>query len=270
MAKMITQKKRKGILLAGGVGTRLFPTTRIISKHFLPVYDKPMIFYPLTVLMLAGVKEILLIANKRDLSGFKALLGDGQQWGIEISYIVQDKPEGIAQAYSLAEPFLQGHPSVLILGDNIFYGHALQDTLEKIIGLNSPASVIGYHVSDPRPYGVAQFDENDRIKKIIEKPEVPPSNYAITGLYLLDETASHRASNLQKSERGELEITSLLQSYLDEDSLSFEGLGRGYAWFDMGTFDALLEASNFVRTLSLRQGLKLGDPTEVSKHLGLI
>ena len=263
------QKYHKGILLAGGLGSRLFPTTRVISKHLLPVYNKPMIFYPLTVLMLSGIKEILVITKQPDLLGYKSILGNGSQWGLEINYVVQEAPDE-SQAYLLAEPFLQGHPSVLVLGDNIFYGHGLQEKLQDIVASSSPATVIGYHVADPRPYGVAKFDKNGSIETIVEKPKKPPSNYAITGLYFLDETAPKRALDLKKSERGELEITSLLQSYLKDGSLSFEGLGRGYAWFDMGTYDALLEASNFVRTLSSRQGLQLGDPLEVAYHLGFV
>lgn len=261
---------RKGIILAGGSGTRLYPLTTGVSKQLLPVYDKPMIYYPLTVLMLAGVREILIITTPEDQSQFQRVLGDGNQWGIHISYEIQVNPDGLAQAFILAERFLNGSPSILILGDNIFFGHALMNILESANRKHSGATVFGYHVNDPERYGVVGFDEKGEVKSIIEKPTSPESNYAVTGLYFVDETAPERAKKITPSARGELEITSLLQTYLDENSLAVEKMGRGFAWLDTGTHNSLIDAGNFVKTLTERQGLQVGSPDEVAFRLGLI
>ena len=261
---------RKGIILAGGSGTRLYPLTTGVSKQLLPVYDKPMIYYPLTVLMLAGVREILIITTPEDQSQFQRVLGDGNQWGIHISYEIQVNPDGLAQAFILAERFLNGSPSILILGDNIFFGHALMNTLEAANRKHSGATVFGYHVNDPERNGVVGFDEKGEVKSIIEKPTSPESNYAVTGLYFVDETAPERAKKITPSARGELEITSLLQTYLDENSLAVEKMGRGFAWLDTGTHNSLIDAGNFVKTLTERQGLQVGSPDEVAFRLGLI
>lgn len=262
--------KRKGIILAGGSGTRLYPLTIGVSKQLLPVYDKPMIYYPLTVLMLAGIREILIISTPDDISQYKRVLGDGRQWGIELSYTVQSSPDGLAQAFILAEDFLDGAPSALILGDNIFFGHGLPGILGSADAKQIGASVFCYHVTDPERYGVVAFDNFGKVRSIIEKPEVPPSNYAVTGLYFVDGTAPERAKQIKPSARGELEITSLLESYLNECNLHVEKMGRGYAWLDTGTHASLLDASNFVRTLTERQGLQLGSPDEVAYQLKLI
>ena len=235
--------ERKGIILAGGSGTRLYPLTLTISKQLLPIYDKPMIYYPLTVLMLSGIKNILLITTKQDQSQFKRLLGDGSQWGINLTYKVQPSPDGLAQAYILAEDFLQGHPSAMILGDNIFFGQGLQNIFETASQRREGATVFGYHVADPERYGVVSFNEEGIVNDIIEKPDLPPSNYAVTGLYFLDGTAPERAKMITPSNRGELEITSLLQSYLSEGLLSVQKLDRGNAWLDTGTHASLLDAS---------------------------
>ena len=261
---------RKGIILAGGSGTRLYPLTMAISKQLLPVYDKPMIYYPLTVLMLAGIDDILIITTPHDKHLFERLLGDGRQWGISLTYKVQPEPEGLAQAYILAEDFLRGKPSAMVLGDNIFFGHGLPDMLASADANKTGATIFGYHVADPERYGVVAFGQDGSVSEIIEKPEVAPSNYAVTGLYFLDGSASERAKSIQPSERGELEITSLLQSYLDEELLSVQKLGRGYAWLDTGTHASLLDASNFVRTLTERQGLQVGSPDEIAFKLGWI
>ena len=263
-------KKRKGIILAGGSGTRLYPLTIGVSKQLLPVYDKPMIYYPLTVLMLAGIREILIITTPQDHEQFKRVLGDGQQWGINLSYTIQPSPDGLAQAFILAEDFLDGAPSALILGDNIFFGHGLPELLSSANSRMEGATVFGYHVKDPERYGVVGFDEMGKVNSVTEKPINPASNYAVTGLYFLDDTAPERAKKVIPSSRGELEITSLLESYLDHDCLTVEKMGRGYAWLDTGTHASLLDAGNFVKTLTERQGLQVGSPDEVALHLGLI
>ena len=256
--------QRKGIILAGGSGTRLYPLTIAVSKQLLPVYDKPMVYYPLTVLMLAGIKDILVITTPQDQGQFQRLLGDGSQWGIHLEYKVQPSPDGLAQAFILAEEFLDGSPSAMVLGDNIFFGHGLPDILTAADEQTSGATVFGYHVSDPERYGVVAFDDTGKVQSIIEKPDVAPSNYAVTGLYFLDGSAPERARKVIPSERGELEITSLLESYLSEDELRVEKMGRGYAWLDTGTHASLLDASSFVRTLTERQGLQVGSPDEIA------
>lgn len=263
-------ENRKGIILAGGSGTRLYPLTIGVSKQLLPVYDKPMIYYPLTVLMLAGLKEILIITTPYDQQQYKRVLGDGSQWGIELSFKSQPSPDGLAQAYILAEEFLNGAPSALILGDNIFFGHGLLEILTSANSKQTGATVFGYHVKDPERYGVVGFDDEGNVNSITEKPKEPVSNYAVTGLYFLDAMAPQRAKQVKPSKRGELEITTLLESYLHEGSLTVETMGRGFAWLDTGTHSALLEASNFVRTLTERQGLQVGSPDELAFQLGWI
>ena len=260
-------KKRKGIILAGGSGTRLYPLTMGVSKQLLPVYDKPMIYYPLTTLMLAGIRKILIITTPDDLLQYERVLGDGSQWGIELNYKVQPSPDGLAQAFIIAEEFLNGAPSALILGDNIFFGHGLPEVLASANEKQSGATVFGYHVNDPERYGVVKIDENGTVKSIIEKPKIPQSNYAVTGLYFLDGSATEWAKRIKPSLRGELEITSLLEVYLNEGSLRVEKMGRGYAWLDTGTHASLLDASNFVRTLTERQGLQVGSPDEIAYQL---
>lgn len=255
---------RKGIILAGGSGTRLYPITIGVSKHLLPIYDKPMIYYPLTVLMLAGIRDIAMITTPEDQAQFQRLLGDGSQWGISLTFIVQPSPDGLAQAYLLAEDFLDGAPSAMVLGDNIFFGHGLPEALKSADTNTAGGVVFGYHVSDPERYGVVDFGADGRVRSIVEKPEIPPSNYAVTGLYFLDGTASARAAKVKPSERGELEITSLLESYLADGELVVRQMGRGYAWLDTGTHTSLLDAGNFVRTLNNRQGLQTGSPDEVA------
>ena len=242
--------KRKGIILAGGSGTRLYPITMGLSKQLIPVYDKPMIYYPLSVLILAGVTEIAIITTPEDQDQFRRLLGDGSQWGLRFEYIVQPSPDGLAQAYLLAEGFLAGAPSVLVLGDNIFFGHGLPEQLQAADAQAQGGTVFGYRVSDPERYGVVGFDAQGRVQQIVEKPQVPPSNYAVTGLYFLDGRAPELAKQVQPSARGELEIADLLSLYLAEGSLTVETMGRGYAWLDTGTHASLLDASNFVRTLT--------------------
>ena len=259
--------KRKGIILAGGNGTRLYPLTVGVSKQLLPVYDKPMIYYPLTVMMLAGIKEILIISGPDDLSQYKRVLEDGSQWGIKLSYKCQPNPDGLAQAFILAENFLNGAPSALILGDNIFFGQGLPKTLAAANVKSTGATVFGYHVNNPERYGVVGFDTTGKVNSITEKPKHPASNYAVTGLYFVDSTAPERAKKIKPSARGELEITSLLKSYLIEDSLTVEKLGRGFAWLDTGTHGSLLDAGNFVRTLIERQGLQVGSPDEVAYNM---
>ena len=256
--------ERKGIILAGGSGTRLYPLTIAVSKQLLPIYDKPMVYYPLTVLMLTGIRDILIITTPEDQAQFQRLLGDGSQWGINLHYKIQPNPEGLAQAFILADDFLAGAPSAMILGDNIFFGHGLPEVLAAADAQTSGATVFGYHVSDPERYGVVDFDVDGTVRAIFEKPEVPPSNYAVTGLYFVDETAPERAKSVKPSARGELEITALLEAYLRDDNLRVEKMGRGYAWLDTGTHASLLDASNFVRTLTERQGLQVGSPDEVA------
>ena len=259
--------QRKGIILAGGSGTRLYPLTMAVSKQLLPIYDKPMIYYPLTVLMLAGIREILIITTPHDQEQYQRLLGDGSQWGIHLEYKIQPSPDGLAQAFILADDFLDGAPSAMVLGDNIFFGHGLPEALAAADARTNGATVFGYHVTDPERYGVVAFDENGTVQSIIEKPEVPPSNYAVTGLYFVDGSAPERAKQVQPSARGELEITSLLETYLADGTLRVEKMGRGYAWLDTGTHASLLDASNFVRTLTERQGLQVGSPDEVAYQL---
>ena len=261
---------RKGIILAGGSGTRLYPITMGVSKQLLPIYDKPMIYYPLSVLLLAGIREICIITTPQDQEQFQRTLGDGSQWGVSLTYVVQPSPDGLAQAYILAEEFLDGAPSALVLGDNIFFGHGLPSLLAAADEQASGGTVFGYHVADPERYGVVDFDDQGTAREIIEKPEVPPSNYAVTGLYFLDGTAPARARQVQPSPRGELEITDLLQMYLDEGSLRVETMGRGYAWLDTGTHGSLLDAGNFVRTLTKRQGLQTGCLEEIAYEQGWI
>jgi len=261
---------RKGIILAGGSGTRLYPITMGLSKQLLPIYDKPMIYYPLSVLMLTGIREIAIITTPQDQDQFKRTLGDGSQWGVTLSYIVQPKPEGLAQAYILAEDFLAGATSAMVLGDNIFFGHGLPELLAQADAQGQGGTVFGYHVADPERYGVVAFDGDGQVREIIEKPAVPPSNYAVTGLYFLDGSAPERARNVMPSERGELEITTLLGMYLDAGLLRVETMGRGYAWLDTGTHGSLLDAGNFVRTLEERQGLQAGCPEEIAYGQGWI
>ncbi|MCV6584635.1 MAG: glucose-1-phosphate thymidylyltransferase RfbA [Marinibacterium sp.] len=261
---------RKGIILAGGSGTRLYPITMGVSKQLLPIYDKPMIYYPISVLMLSGIREIAVITTPEDQTQFQRLLGDGSQFGVEFTWIVQPSPDGLAQAYLLAEDFLDGSPSVLVLGDNIFFGHGLPTMLHAADARDTGGTVFGYQVADPERYGVVGFDSAGRATEIIEKPQVPPSNYAVTGLYFLDGAAPERAKAVQPSARGELEITSLLSMYLDEGSLSVERMGRGYAWLDTGTHASLLDAGNFVRTLTERQGQQVGCLEEIAFEQGWI
>mgnify|MGYP001233944505 FL=1 len=259
--------ERKGIILAGGSGTRLYPLTIAVSKQLLPIYDKPMVYYPLTVLMLSKIRDILIITTPEDQEQFERLLGNGSQWGINLSYKIQPNPEGLAQAFILAEDFLAGSPSTMILGDNIFFGHGLPEILADADEKKSGATVFGYHVSDPERYGVVDFDVDGNIRAIIEKPEFPSSNYAITGLYFVDGTAPERAKSVKPSARGELEITSFLETYRHDNILHVEKMGRGYAWLDTGTHASLLDASNFVRTLTERQGLQIGSPDEIAYQL---
>ena len=261
--------KRKGIILAGGSGTRLYPITIGISKQLLPIYDKPMIYYPLSVLMLANIREIAVITTPQDQEQFKRTLGDGSQWGLDLTYIVQPSPDGLAQAYILAEEFLDGAPSAMVLGDNIFFGHGLPERLQAADD-SAGGTVFGYRVADPERYGVVAFDAEGNVQQIIEKPEVPPSPFAVTGLYFLDGTAPERAKQVKPSPRGELEITTLLEMYLADGQLSVQQMGRGYAWLDTGTHASLLDAGNFVRTLSERQGQQVGSPEEIAFGKGWI
>ncbi len=260
--------KRKGIILAGGTGSRLWPITIGVSKQLLPIYDKPMIYYPLSVLMLGGIREIAVITTPDDQPQFQRLLGDGSQWGLSLTWIVQPSPDGLAQAYLLAKDFLAGAPSAMVLGDNIFFGHGLPEAMASADAHPSGGTVFGYRVADPERYGVVAFDAAGNVSAIIEKPEKPPSNYAVTGLYFLDGRAPELAAQVKPSPRGELEIADLLEIYRAEGSLRVERMGRGYAWLDTGTQASLLDAGNFVRTLEERQGLQVGSPDEIAFRQG--
>jgi glucose-1-phosphate thymidylyltransferase len=261
---------RKGILLAGGTGSRLWPITLGVSKQLLPIYDKPMIYYPISVLMLSGIRDIAIITTPDDQPQFQRLLGDGSQWGLRFTWIIQAKPEGLAQAYLLSRDFLAGSPSAMVLGDNIFFGHGLPEMLKRADQQPTGGTVFGYHVSDPERYGVAAFDASGRVTQIIEKPKVPPSSFAITGLYFLDGRAPDIAAQIKPSPRGELEIVDVLEHYRAEGSLQVERMGRGFAWLDTGTPGSLLDAGNFVRTLQDRQGMQVGSPDEIAFQLGWI
>ena len=262
--------ERKGIILAGGTGTRLYPVTQAISKQLLPVYDKPMIYYPLSVLMLAGIREVLIINTPHEQALFKGLLGDGSQWGMRIEYAVQPSPDGLAQAFLIGREFVAGKPSCLVLGDNIFHGPGLTAMLRRAGARDTGATVFGYWVNDPERYGVANFDSDGKVVDLEEKPEKPKSNYAVTGLYFYDGRASDFAASLKPSPRGELEITDLNRMYLEEGSLHVEQLGRGYAWLDTGTHQSLLEASNYIETIEARQGLRVCCPEEIAWNNGWI